>query len=1273
MDDDALLEIFSQAGFNGHSTLNDADADRDAIRMIAADLEVGDTTVESMDREKWKEKKDNEPKWKKKRKKTYEKHECIIPQGLENIRLANNGISAGKWDTRPFKVEPPTAEEKMFIGFAYPPSPLYQYKILYESNPQNKYHFISDHRTEPLPIENITLRHMLWLFKVVLNINESEMKMHFPDWEPVMCIPSYWCSSRKSPVDPMARTGQVVNIVFETERKLYKSFLYMYNLILEAQRKAMGNKMQTIMKDPKKMQELCEKEESSKLLSNTFVTHPETIRFYGGQAYSELCSYYDAGWLMGLSLIELYNLHYVLCNDPVSLVLITMKERMINQRHIYSTALQADAQTPLDIHAFSQVVDRFNLLKKEDYKHRIVMGFMYAALMDLTETGNHRHRFVPLSVLMDETKAHIIKNLGTDAIVPSLDDRLRAITELANMDLVALSHPEGISPQTSAMIISNYIGKDSFDNVKDVRVQLMESFKEDAILATSIRRLLVRFKQQGPPPIKKNYRINPEMCSEQLSSILMVQQTPVLIIDGKPGSGKTKCLEEMALMFGPESVLCTAMMNMHINNLYKRIAALLASKGEDPFSVRCGTSHKILNDHRFLCAECIPTLQAERGREKADLQITRAVEKLKNLAAERKEPDMRANAADGLYDYPFDSCMLERVRVLVVEETSLQYNRLIALLLWTLIRCAKNFVCVVFAGDRKQITSLHSGKFIHSICNAFSSATLSLRHCHRFNDTQLFTNAEAISQNKPHKVVFDNDVYTFIETDARSVEMNLARLIRQHGLNLFNTQVICRTNAMRRLLAPLINKMCLAEPDNYSPTGFCVGQIVQSTRNIPPVLTRMLFHVVAVAWVTVRNVNDYGATNKPITGCIGVNPAPDVNAWQMDQLDELVVRGTISQTGLSREQQATLAFENHHTSKMSFLIQEDHKDIFYMLRHFLKSPEVMYEWSNTSRQMPCLPLPYNAAHSVCAAINRKHKLNMNDDVFHIQMVTKTTHNNQIKLEGTVPVLVCREREYKTDTYDLDTPPETGLYFIPYVHGEKQFIQDGSAVTNHTMQGSQSPQVVVVDPHDTKFNTSEWLYTASTRCENRIWYLMQRKTFDAACLRNEPMRYDDTDELLKWAISWASFEMKHYPQAYETCALLELMERARYFVRNSVCVERYKKFVDDTVDAKAIGLDLKRLLRRSTKESFNRDKIRLLCEQMELHRIEDAMFVNKPSSKRKQPTNPEPPVKDEPPILEEPHPPPITEPINPKTEPNDIYTDAFPYPCTLPPGKCWTNQ
>lgn len=1320
MDDDIFMNIVASAGFNGHSTLDDARMDEEAQRMIAADLEIGDTSVDVSIRNKWDtEENAARKKWKKKKQVSYTQHACIIPSGLESIHLARNKIAAGKWDATPVKVEPPTAENKMFYGMTLPPSPLYRYTFLYEAGKKGKHHYVVDHRTAPLMPESITAKHIAWLLKVVLNFNERDMPDLFGTWDYAPCIPMYWYAARTPPRDVFAMSGQTVNFAFDSDMRMYRAFLFVYNLLLEKQRSAMGEKMRAIMSDASKMQGMCEEDEKNQLLSNVFVTHPETIRFYGGTAYSELCMYYDAGWVMGLSLIELYNLHHTLRTDPASLVLMPLSERMINQRHIYSVALQPLAQTPLNVYCFAHVLKISNLLKNKAYVPQMIMAFTYGTLIDLTETGNHKHRYVPLSLLITETKRFVYQSVGDTVSTVTDDLCASSVVLLSEKGLLVVSHPEGMNPSLAASIVDSHVRNGRVDQVLSARVQLAESFKEDAILAMSVRRLLARFAKSGPPPIADNFCIDENMCSEQVASLLMVQENPVVIIDGQPGSGKTMCLKNFVAMYGPQSVLCAAMMNAHIHNLYKQVSEMLMRTDECMYAGRFCTNHNLLDKHRFLCADCIPTLEAQRGTEKARMQRTRAMDKLNVLYKQRQFPEDRVNATDGLFDYPFEECMLERVRVLIVEESSLQYNRMFALLLWSLIRCAPNFSTVVLAGDCNQLVSLHSGRFLHCMSEAFRASTLTMRHCHRFNKSVLFHNAEAIVRRNPEKIVFDNDACTLVETTNARIEFDVNRLILREKLTTRNTQFICRTNAMRHLIAPIINKNCLPEPALYNPLGFCVGQILQSKRTIPPVLTNMLFELIAVAYVVIRDKSEYGVSSRPSTGCLGVNPSPDESVWVKNQLDELVVRSQLAKTGLSLTQQATLAMENPHTGSMSFLVQHSHKDIFHMLRYFLTSNEAMYEWGSHSNQLPCLPLPFNAANSVSAAINKRHKLNMENDVFHVQMVSKSTHGNTVQLNGTVPVLVCRERKFEEDGYDPDAAPEEGLYFLPYVHGEKQFIQDGSAVTNHTMQGSQAPQVVVVEPHDTEFMTAPWLYTASTRCTERIWYLMQKSTLMKACRREESVRFDDTQKLLEWAMSLAPYTIDRRPLAYEACALLELMERARYLVRNKTCVDNYKKHVDSSVDEKAIGLRLKRLLRDVKDSEFNRKKHTLLQEEMGIRCIDDVLLDRRRGTKRKfscvtaddehlQEDNAEPATSSEPPhesplrgdaSVVKPEPSDIptghapackTEPgtsssshdelvvVRPKQEPFIIPSydsvdnplDTIEYECVLPVSKCW---
>lgn len=297
-------------------------------------------------------------------------------------------------------------------------------------------------------------------------------------------------------------------------------------------------------------------------------------------------------------------------------------------------------------------------------------------------------------------------------------------------------------------------------------------------------------------------------CSEQKLTHHLVQNAPIVLIEGSAGSGKTSALKKIIKSFPKGSVFACALQG-------RNIAALSSVLGGF-----CFTVHYLIHIAKRCCVTEKYNFDKEGGCYGADLYgdptMRNAKEKARQVEYWKSKMALEGiNTLKEISGIFYKRCPLEGVQVMVFDELGLLDDKLLAILLAHIARCSP-CTKIVFCGDGHQLKSLGAGDVLKSV-KAFTDhigTTVNYTHCHRdkSNQSVIFNNCDAIKKKRPEDIKFVPNVFIHKDCDiAYSSYENyfhgrfIKEVIKEHDIDEYHHQVITYANVVRRSINPVLD------------------------------------------------------------------------------------------------------------------------------------------------------------------------------------------------------------------------------------------------------------------------------------------------------------------------------------------------------------------------------------------------------------------------------------------------------------------------------------
>jgi len=217
---------------------------------------------------------------------------------------------------------------------------------------------------------------------------------------------------------------------------------------------------------------------------------------------------------------------------------------------------------------------------------------------------------------------------------------------------------------------------------------------------------------------------------------------------------------------------------------------------------------------------------------------------VKNRKTNKVEDQDYSESNIGLY---YRHCIVESVKVLIIEEFSNVGLELCALLLTILVSCAS--LCkIIIIGNKDQMPSIKCGNLIRAVFGAFEKfgATVEFDHNHRVDpESQILkANADAIRRGLPSSIKFDGKAVVEVPFTRRTkdemqntsvynafrqeLKGKITKILRDNKLSEYEHHIITRTRAVRKEIQYIVEEYYhnLSPPNNerYAKNTYWVGR-----------------------------------------------------------------------------------------------------------------------------------------------------------------------------------------------------------------------------------------------------------------------------------------------------------------------------------------------------------------------------------------------------------------------------------------------------------------
>lgn len=362
--------------------------------------------------------------------------------------------------------------------------------------------------------------------------------------------------------------------------------------------------------------------------------------------------------------------------------------------------------------------------------------------------------------------------------------------------------------------------------------------------------------------------INPpthQECSEQLRlrrntvETKEIPTSPLCIIQGKGGAGKTEGLYKLVEQMKPNSFLvltaqganaagCSEKVYKHSHTIHSILRSHLEICPRSPWFSRKAVRGMKKYSHPI---EKMPTGEE---RTRAFMQLS-AQEKLDlRNPMECKGIRFCARKKNHLTEKYFDVCFLSQIKHIIIDEISLVDDELMAALLKAVTTCG-NPTSLYVCGDFRQKRQIGCGCLHNDLRFAFPWCITPFSHCHRFANGKLSTNADYIYEGKPEKIDYDPKCFALIDLSTcdyyslRKTEEKktfLGQLFNHYniGLSPFSI-VLTRSNENRYLISNILRQQAYGDTRSFN-----INQKIYSEINDPIGLVRkQILVIIAIQYV----------------------------------------------------------------------------------------------------------------------------------------------------------------------------------------------------------------------------------------------------------------------------------------------------------------------------------------------------------------------------------------------------------------------------------------
>ena len=250
----------------------------------------------------------------------------------------------------------------------------------------------------------------------------------------------------------------------------------------------------------------------------------------------------------------------------------------------------------------------------------------------------------------------------------------------------------------------------------------------------------------------KKYQRPYAPCSEQLTFLEVLRRVPIVLLDGMGGAGKSDVIARLCSAHEPEELV------------YLTFQTANAAEARVSITERSYSIDWLLTKHAHNCTDSPlfqPYRHATLAKLKKEAEVA-AAESAADPASIRKRQrrlDTAFECAQGLTHrcpsmshrgtFRYGRCILERLRLVVIDEISMVSHQKLLRLLMALAQCARSLTRIVLVGDEGQLPPMRAGHPQKSFMSGVANQTVvRFRHCHRAQNKELVRNALAIRENR---------------------------------------------------------------------------------------------------------------------------------------------------------------------------------------------------------------------------------------------------------------------------------------------------------------------------------------------------------------------------------------------------------------------------------------------------------------------------------------------------------------------------------------------
>lgn len=357
----------------------------------------------------------------------------------------------------------------------------------------------------------------------------------------------------------------------------------------------------------------------------------------------------------------------------------------------------------------------------------------------------------------------------------------------------------------------------------------------------------------SPLEIDVSSEILGQFDSQQLRGCMLFLKSPLVVVCGGGGSGKTWWIHMMRKCIKEDEALLLSHQGSNVSQLV------------DTFYGRAYTFHNFSHIHKRCCV--------------TQSWSTKNVNRWNSSNGDARDFTTLKDCGGVAYK----RCPFERIKVLFIEEASLVSHELISLALAILMQCAQ-LEKLIITGDHGQCRSIGPGQFMKEIRKVAEQigTCVELIENHRSGNGVIFKNSRAVLEGDASKFVFDNDSCNIrpFSLEYRTGKdfvygQEATKIIAENKIPQYQSTVLAHTNDIVDSINAVVESHYLNIPcnaSNYLKLGriFHIGSKIVFKANLyikDNLITNNTTFIV-------KNITDY----KPLKKDAGVRSAEFVKS-----------------------------------------------------------------------------------------------------------------------------------------------------------------------------------------------------------------------------------------------------------------------------------------------------------------------------------------------------------------------------------------------------------